>query len=185
MLEPVAVINLPNEIEFQSDIISYIQLKKYLTKNSGNMDSTFRSIKFAKQDELAKIKARIKLFIEQGLKDAEVFINGSEVNIPTREVKERINEALKLLVENVYTKLSYMTTAPEIDDLKKLFSVNQAIQLDGMQLSDNQNALDEVEQYIKDKHDQAVDVNYKNIIDRYNKHPFGWVNNDIHWLVLK
>lgn len=185
MLEPVAVINLPNEIEFQSDIISYIQLKKYLTKNSGNMDSTFRSIKFAKQDELAKIKARIKLFIEQGLKDAEVFINGSEVNIPTREVKERINEALKLLVEIVYTKLSYMTTAPEIDDLKKLFSVNQAIQLDGMQLSDNQNALDEVEQYIKDKHDQAVDVNYKNIIDRYNKHPFGWVNNDIHWLVLK
>lgn len=185
MLEPVAVINLPNEIEFQSDIISYIQLKKYLTKNSGNMDSTFRSIKFAKQDELAKIKARIKLFIEQGLKDAEVFINGSEVNIPTREVKERINEALKLLVENVYTKLSYMTTAPEIDDLKKLFNANQAIQLDGMQLSDNQNALDEVEQYIKDKHDQAVDVNYKNIIDRYNKHPYGWVNNDIHWLVLK
>lgn len=184
-LENVAVINLPNEIEFQGDVKSYIQLKKYLTKNAGNTDSAFRNIKFAKQDELAKIKARVKLFIEQALKDAEIFINGSEVNIPTKEVKERINEALKLLVENVYLKLSYMATAPELDDLKKIFTSPQSIQLDGMAYSDNQNALDEVESYVKDKHDQAVDVNYKAILDRFSGNPYGWVNFDIHWLVLK
>lgn len=185
MRENVAVFKIPDEIDFQNDIIAYLQLRKYLTKNSGNNDPVFRNLKLNKQDELTKTKARIKVFIEQGLKDADVFINGSEVNIANKGVKERVNEALSKIVANVYSKLSYMTSAPDAQDFMKIFTDANNITLEGLECNDNYYALNDVYNFVEMRNANAQQVSYKNILEKFTKEPYGFVNNDVHWLLIK
>lgn len=180
-----AIIKLPNEIEYHEDIKSYLQIKKYLQKNSNNRESVFVMLKSAKQEELNKAKERIQLSIEQGLKEADVFVNGNLSQINNKNVNDRINDALGRLVENIYNKLTYMTTAAGQNDFSNIFSQANSIHLKGIENEDNQLALDELYHFVEMRNARAENVDYKTILDYFSKNPYGFVNDDIHWLVLK
>lgn len=181
----LVILKLPAEIEFQTDIINYLQIKKYLTRNTGNADPVFQSLRFNKQEEVRKTQDRIRLFIEKGLKEADVFVNGNVVSIPNKSVKDRINEALSKLVGIIYNKHTYMETAPEHDEFIAIFNTPSTIHLDGIENNDNQLALDEVFNFVKGRNESAQSVSYKNILDRFTVQPYGFINNDVHWLILK
>ncbi|MBQ0066453.1 MAG: BREX system P-loop protein BrxC, partial [Firmicutes bacterium] len=180
----MVIFKLPDEIEFQSDLMSYLQTSKYITRNNTNPDPTFQALKSRKQQEIKDTKARIRLFIENGMKEADVFIGGSKVSLGKKDVKDRVNEALSNIVNTVYTKLPYMTTAPDVQDLHKIFTTSVQGTL-GFESEDNQLALDDVFEFIKQREAVSVKLSYKHLLERYMKNPYGYVQNDIHWLVLK
>ena len=80
-------------------------------------NSGFDSIRRAKEEERIAKKERIRTFIEEALKHADIYVNGDKVNISSRDVTSRINEALGKLVSTRYHKLTYMETAPELSDI--------------------------------------------------------------------
>ena len=49
---------------------------------------------------------RVKENIKENLNNAEIFIAGDIQNINSKEAKERINEALEILVNNNYKKFA-------------------------------------------------------------------------------
>ncbi|MCD7893609.1 MAG: hypothetical protein LUG60_07905, partial [Erysipelotrichaceae bacterium] len=150
-----------------------------------NKESVFVMLKSAKQEELNKSKERIRISIEQGLKDADVFVHGNSIQIASKNVTDRINDALGRLVDNTYNKLTYMETAPTQSDFLKIFTQSKDIHFEGMENNDNQLALDEVYRFVEGRNARAENVNYKTILDYFTKNPYGYVYDDIHWLTLK
>lgn len=180
--ENYAIFKMPDEINFQTEIINYLQIRKYLTKNNSNSDPVFQRLKLSKQDELRQTNERIKTFVAQALKEADVYVNGSERTI-SKGIKDKIDEALSLIVNTTYNKLTYMTSAPETNDFIKIFDVNQ--QMSAGYSNDNKIALEDVLSFIDRRYVNSTLVNYKNILDIYTKEPYGFINNDVHWLILK
>lgn len=185
MGENVTVFEMPNEIEFINDLTYSLKLEQYLTKNASNNEQNFVNLRGQKQAELAKVKGRVKDYIESSLRNATIYVNGSEVPIPAKPVKDRIDEGLSKLVNNVYNKLSYMKTQPGPADLLKIFTKPENMTLGDLSNDDNQLALDEMLKFIQIRDTQAIKVSYKNILDKFKDAPYGWVNDDIHWLVLR
>ena len=76
-----------------------------------------KSILIAKQEEVSEKRERIKIFLEEALKNADIYVKGDKVNIKEKNPVDRINDALNKLVKKIYHKLSYMNTAPVKSDI--------------------------------------------------------------------
>ena len=131
------------------------------------------------------MKTRIRDRIEESLKDAAIFISGNEALIGNKNVVDRVDESLGQLVGQVYNKLSYMTTAPSKNDFIKIFNSPENLTLDNLADGDNQLALDDMTDYIKNKNALAVQVSVKNLLDHFMVSPYGFVKDDVYWLILK
>ena len=132
------------------------------------------------------VSATAKLFLTESLKDAVIYVNGDRAQINAKEVSARISEALGRLVKTVYHKLDYIDYAASEDDIRKLLvSSNQlTLSLDGV-TEPNIHALDDVLQYIAGNSRMHVKTSMKTVKDRFMKAPYGFVEDDVQWIVAK
>ena len=86
----------------------------------------------------------------------------------------------------VYHKLSYIDAAMSEADVRKLFKTTNQMSLDleGGK-SANQHALDDVFSFIAGNSRMHMKTSMKSIKDRFTKAPYGFVDDDIHWLVAQ
>ena len=115
--EQAVIVKLPNDSTFLDEITDSIKIYKFLNKNAAGARGSFDSIRRAKEDERIEKKDRIRIFIEDALKNADIYVNGDKATISSREASTRLNEALGKLVAKQYSKLTYMETAPELSDI--------------------------------------------------------------------
>ena len=179
------IFKLPPEIDFTEDLRSYIQTTNYLRKNSSTNDPVMQGLIAQKRQINSNMKTRIRDRIEESLKDAAVFISGNEVPVGNKNVIDRVDDSLSKLVDQVYNKLSYMNTAPSKNDFIKIFNTPENMTFDGFEDGENQLALDDMTDYIKNKNALAVQVSVKNLLDHFTVNPYGFVKDDVYWLILK
>ena len=122
--ESSVIVKLPNDSTFLDEITESIKIYKFLNKNASGARGSFDSIRRAKEDERIEKKDRIRIFIEDALKNADIYVNGDKATISAKEPATRINEALGKLVAMKYNKLTYMETAPELSDISAIFRQN-------------------------------------------------------------
>ena len=108
--ENSVIVKLPNDSTFLDEITESIKIYKFLNKNAPSARGSFDSIRRAKEDERIEKKDRIRIFIEDALKNADIYVNGDKATISAKEPATRINEALGKLVAMKYNKLTYMET---------------------------------------------------------------------------
>jgi len=184
MQENNIIILLPPDTTFLDEITESLKINKFITKQGVGLPKSFESIKRAKQDELIEKKTRIKIFIEESLKNADIYVNGDKANIGSKDPANRINEALGKLVSSRYNKLSYMETAPVLSDIDAIFKATNKISL--MNSDDkfaNPLALSDVLQFIELNTIRHTKTSLKIILERFKKAPYGFVDEDIQWLV--
>jgi hypothetical protein len=178
-------VKLPNDGTFLDEIRESIQIYKYLNKNAPGARASFDSIRRAKEDERIEKKDRIRIYIEEALKNADIYVNGDKASISAREPASRINEALGKLVSMKYNKLTYMETAPELSDIAAVFN-NHNGQMSFLGTSDttpNKLALEEVIQVIGLNKSRHVKTSLKFLQDKFSAAPYGFDNKDVQWLV--
>jgi len=184
MQENNIIILLPPDTTFLDEITESLKINKFITKQGVGLPKSFESIKRAKQDELNEKKTRIKIFIEESLKNADIYVNGDKANIGSKDPGNRINEALGKLVSSRYNKLSYMETAPVLSDIDAIFKATNKIAL--MNSDDkfaNPLALSDVLQFIELNTIRHTKTSLKVVLERFKKAPYGFVDEDIQWLV--
>ncbi|MEG2013777.1 MAG: BREX system P-loop protein BrxC, partial [Anaerovoracaceae bacterium] len=115
--EDNVLIVLPGDSTFLDEIRESLQISKYITKNRSTLAQSYNAILIAKQDELTEKKLRIRIFVEDAVKHAEIYVRGDKQNIGTKDPLSKINEALAKLIATKYSKLVYMETAPSISDI--------------------------------------------------------------------
>lgn len=183
--EHTVIIKLPNDSTFLDEITESIKIYKFLNKNATGARESFDSIRRAKEEERIEKKDRIRIFIEDALKHADIYVNGDKVNISAREPASRINEALGKLVAMQYNKLTYMETAPELSDIAAVFNGSDG-QLSFLGVSDttpNKLALEEVIQVIGLNNARHMKTSLKSLQDKFGAAPYGFIPKDVQWLV--
>ena len=183
--EQTVIIKLPGDTTFLDEITESIKIYKFLNKNAAGARGTFESIRRAKEDERIEKRDRIRIFIEDALKNADIYVNGDKATISAKEPVSRINEALGKLVAKQYNKLTYMETAPELSDIAAVFAegTGQMTFLGTSDTTPNKLALEEVLQFITINKSRHVKTSLKALLDKFQTAPYGFDPKDVEWLV--
>lgn len=165
---------------------NHLKIEKYLRQNSSNSNiSEINDILRSKEVEKEKLIDEAKRAVFESAKNARVFIHGKEVNsIEKKNPKERIKDGLDELSQNVYSKASYVTY--DYDSDKDVLRVLRADDLEkfGVGKSDtNRNALEELRDYIKVRHQRNDVLVLKDIKEKFSSKPYGWKDMTIAGLV--
>ncbi|MCM1236124.1 MAG: BREX system P-loop protein BrxC, partial [Ruminococcus flavefaciens] len=182
--EQSVIVKLPNDSTFLDEITESIKIYKFLNKNAAGARGSFESIRRAKEDERIEKKDRIRIYIEDALKNADIYVNGDKANISAKEASTRINEALGKLVATQYSKLTYMETAPELSDIAAIFNDGNG-QMSLLGTSDttpNKLALEEVIQVISLNNQRHMKTSLKALQDKFGMAPYGFDPKDVQWL---
>ena len=178
------ILKLPNDETFLQEIRDSIKIYKYLNKNASGAQDNFDSIRRAKEDERLEKKDRIKIYIEEALKNADIYVNGDKAAINAKEASARIDEAMRKLVETQYNKLTYMETAPELSDIAHVLRNDGGqITLGVEDTTPNKLALEEVLNVIELNTQRHIKTSLKALIDKFAAVPYGFDPRDVQWLV--
>ena len=178
------IMKLPNDTTFLDEIRGSIQIYKYLNKNASGAQDSFESIRRAKEDERLEKKDRIRIYIEEALKNADIYVNGDKAVINAKEASSRIDEAMRKLVETQYNKLTYMETAPELSDIAHVLRDDGGqITLGIEDTTPNKLALEEVLNVIDLNNQRHIKTSLKALSDKFAAVPYGFDPKDVQWLV--
>jgi hypothetical protein len=177
---------LPNDSAFLDEIRSALKIEKFLRLNTSSTLAKFDQIKEGKRVEMRERNGNAKLFLIESLKNAEIYVNGDKAQIGSKEVAARINDALGRLVSIVYHKLSYIDAPMGEGNIRAMFkSANQlTLTLEGG-TEPNINALNDMLSFISGNSTMHTKTSMKSLVDRFMKAPYGFVEDDVEWLVAK
>ena len=177
---------LPDDSAFLYEIQSVLKIEKYLRVTTSNRIAKFDQIKDAKRGEMRERSGNAKLFLQESMKNASIYVNGDKVQTSIRDVSTRVSEAVGKLVETVYHKLPYIEVAMSDANIRSLFKVTsqQSIKLEG-QKEANTNALQDMLSFITTNSSMHTKTSMKTLLDRFMKAPYGFVEDDVEWLVAK
>lgn len=180
------LVALPNDDSFLTEMRAYLKIERFLRKNTSVQLAKYEAIKEAKRVEMRERNSNAKLYLTEALKDAIIYVNGDVLRTSGKEVNSRINEAIGRLVQTVYHKLSYITAPMGETDIRKLFRSSNQLSLTLEDSSEaNVHALDDVLQFIGGNSRMHMKTSMKTIKDRFMKAPYGFVEDDVQWLVAR
>lgn len=173
------IVHLHNDLTVFDEIKETLQISKYLRKHSSDLKA---ELKARKQEEYNEKNERIKLFLEESIKSATIYVKGDKVSIGDKNCENKLDEAMGKLVDKVYNKLSYMDSEPEKSDI--LNALKTEVQ-DTFGYGDTKciNALNDLDDYIVAQNSIHNKPTLKAIIERFSKAPYGFQLLDIQWLV--
>jgi len=179
-------VNLPNDAGFLNEMRAALKIDKYIGYANANNIPQFDEIKSIKQRESREHKNRAKLFLQEALKEADLYINGDRIQTPVKDFKIRINEALDRVVNTVYHKLPYIDAPKDDIDVRNLLKqdTSNTISLD-IEVIENSFAIKEVSDFIHLKTQGHSKVSLKVIKERFSKAPYGYTDTDVEWIIAK
>lgn len=185
MRENNLIVRLPNDTAFLEEMEEVLKIEYFLRRKGGtSLTQKIEDIKDRKRRELIERKERVKLLLTEAIKNADMYANSQRLEVKEKHPVDRINDGFKLLIEGIYTKLGYITYFTTSKDLYDIFSNNEQITLNGVD-TPNKLALDELAGYIERNTTRSIPVTMKTILSIYGKAPYGWLEEDIEWLVAK
>lgn len=177
------IIHLTDDMTVLDEIEELLQINKYLTKHSAELSQRSKSILISKQQEVSEKRERIKLFLEEALKHADIYVKGDKVDIKEKNPTDRINDALNKLVKKIYHKLHYMQSFPVKSDIINILRDTSQEKFGNSDNVDNHLATDDLDRYIEQETNAHSKPSLKRILNRYNKAPYGFIDLDIEWLI--
>lgn len=176
---------LPDDRTFIDEIIASEKIAKYLRLDATNAIAKYEEIKNAKRTEMRTRSQNAKTFLTEALKAADIYVAGDKLRTASKDISSRINEALGKLVEIVYHKLSYIDAAMSESDVRALITNNGSQMSLNIAVPQNELALNDVRDFISANSIKHTRTSMKTIMDRFTKAPYGFVEDDVKWLVAK
>ena len=178
------LVALPDDRAFIDELRAALQTEKYLRKDSMGKLAKYEDIKAKKRVEIREHYERGRLYLEEAIRAAKIYVNGDLMQPTSKEVNGRINEALGRLVSSVYHKLSYIDKPVDEADIREVLKIgDQQLSLTGMTSKPNTFALGDVASFIDSNTDKHMKTSMKTLMDRFMAPPYGFVEVDIQWLV--
>lgn len=177
-LELSTLIN--NEIE------NCLQVEDYRRAKSTSLQtSQVESILRAKQAEVDAAEIRIRENIKEQLNEAEIIIAGDRQNITTKDAKARINEALEILINNIYTKFTYIKKNYTTQDIRELWNENKQMTISKEVEFLNQKAYEAMQEYIEEKNAFSQNITIRTLLQDFTIAPYGFLDDDILYLLAR
>ena len=168
------------------EITNYLQVEEYRRSKSGIFQTQqVEDIIRAKQREIENAEARVKENIKEQLNEAEIIIAGDRQNINAKEARARANEALEILINNIYTKFAYIKHNFSTQDIKDLFHENRQNLLGNEVEFVNQKAYDAMKEYCEEKNAFSIPMTTRTLLQDFGTAPYGFLDEDILYILTR
>lgn len=168
------------------EITNYLQVDEYRRSKIGIFQTQqVEDIIRAKQREIENAESRIKENVKEQLNEAEIIIAGDRQNISAKEAKARINEALEVLINNIYTKFAYIKHNFTKQDIKDLFHENRQNLLGNEVEFVNKKAYDAMKEYCEEKNAFSMPMTTRTILQDFGTAPYGFLDEDILYILTR
>ena len=185
--EGQVLFKLADDKQFFNELRTWLKTNKFIRLNDDGTQSDITRILADRGRENQERKKRLRARLEDMLLDAQCYALGQHLQLSSSSLVSRLDEACRYLLENTYTKLSYLQRYQQdawrelsavltVDDVGQL-----GLSLDGEQ--GNPKAVKEVEEYISLRATGTERILVSDLVDRFAKRPFGWPDAEILLLV--
>lgn len=182
-----AIVLLSNEVQYFEELETAAKIRKYIKqKNVSQLPESIQDIIRKRQAQARTLEENARKQIEKAITDGTFYAYGEKVDIKYGEARAKLDEALKQLIESVYSKLNLVNKFYE-SDADILSILNGEPQQSGFagSGSNNEFALSEISQWLEDRYMSHVPVSMGDIQRRYQAIPYGWREIDIAALIAR
>ncbi|MEG0407715.1 MAG: BREX system P-loop protein BrxC, partial [Bacilli bacterium] len=168
------------------EITNYLQVEEYRRSKSGIFQiQQIEDIIRAKQREIEKAEVRIKENITEQLKEAEIIIAGDKQSINSKDFKLRVFAALEILINNIFTKFTYINHNFSLNDIKELFKENRQNLIGNEVDFVNQKGYDAMKDYCEEKNAFSHPITIRTILQDFGTSPYGFLDEDILYILTR
>lgn len=181
------IVVLSDAYPYYEELEQAKQIDKYTrTKNISQLPETAQTIIHSRQREARNLQARAKTYIEKSIAEGTFFVHGERIDLKQTNAKEKLDAAMKYLIESVYSKLQLIDQFAE-SDADILAILNGSADAPGLFASHahNTEAMNEISQWLELQASSMRTVSMSDVQHRYQKEPFGWREIDIAALVAR
>ena len=178
---------LTDDKQFFAELRTWLRTNKFIRLNDDGSQPDITRILADRGRENQERRKRLRSRIEDMLVNTEVYALGQHLSLSASNVLTRVDDACRYLLENTYTKLTYIQVY-QSDPWRELNAVltvddigQMGLGLDGEQ--GNPQATQEVEQYITLRASGSDRILASDLVDRFSRRPFGWPDAEILLIV--
>jgi hypothetical protein len=170
------------------ELSTCIKTDRFLKQNSGQRPEQEHLLR-EKQMENIEREKRLRHDFETLFVEADVYAIGTKLPKKSSSPANILEEAYKYVIENTFSKLNMLraTTGEILRELQAVLRADDMAQIN-LDLSAeeyNPDATRELEQFISLKVDRNEAVFLRDVVNRFNRRPFGWPDNEILLLAAR
>jgi len=174
--ETKVIVKLPEDTF--PDLTYYLKINQYLrTQSAKTKTPALQEIQNRKASERGQIEKVFMNKLKQLVGEAKLYVNGSPVEASGSPLK-RIGEGLRVLVKTNYPKINYVRKHYPKENLEQLI-YNREMDLLEDESDPNNQATKEINRYLDTQNERNMMVTLYELIERYSKEPYGWLELDI------
>lgn len=183
-----AIVVLSNETPYFEELEQAMKIRKYVKqRNVSQLPESIQDIIRKRQQQARSLEERAKGYIEKAIIGAKVVVHGEIMEIKAGTARDKLDVAMRGLVESVYSKLNMVNKFVESDaDILSILNGtdNEAIAFTGLG-ANNEDALNEISQWLELQNTKMLNTSMGDVQRRYSAIPYGWREIDIAALIAR
>lgn len=181
-----AILLLSNAYRYYQEFEGSCKIRKYAkSRNIQQLPESVQKIIHAQQQRASEMDKRARELLSKAIVEGTVYVQGQRLDISGSSVKDKIDGALRYLVDSVYSKLTYIRkNYNDESELVALLTNPVQNKMEGY-VDPNQDAIDEVYQYLSMKASNHLSVTMGEVQKKYQAIPFGWKDIDIAAIICQ
>lgn len=181
-----AICVLDNEYEYYAEIEASLKVTQYTKmKNISAMPDSVQVIIQKKRLEAKAGMDTAKELLAQAIINGSFYINGEKRDVPGGTVETKLNNALSMLIESVYSKMGYIHSHyKNAAEILEIFN-NQQISVGVAAANPNADAIEEVALWIDTQVAKNHQIVMVDVLKRYKAIPYGWQEADVAAVVAQ
>ena len=182
-----AIVVLSADTPYFDELEQAMKIRKYVKqRNVSQMPESIQRIIRDRNDEARKLESHARAFIEKAIVEGKFYVHGEILDLKSGSAKEKLDEAMKNLVESVYSKLNMVKQFVDSDAgiLEILNSTHEEFGFTGTG-ANNEDALNEISQWLELQNQKMLTTSMGDVQRRYQAIPYGWKEIDIAALIAR
>jgi len=182
-----AIVILSADTPYFDELEQAMKIRKYVKqRNVSQMPESIQRIIRDRNDEARKLESHARSLIEKAIVEGKFYVHGEILDLKYGSAKDKLDEAMKSLVESVYSKLNMVNqfVDSDADILAILNGAYEEVGFTGLG-ANNEDALNEISQWLELQNQKMLKTSMGDVQRRYQAIPYGWKEIDIAALIAR
>ena len=183
-----AIVVLSADTPYFDELEQAMKIRKYVKqRNVSQMPDSIQRIIRDRNDEARKLESHARSLIEKAIVEGKLYVHGEVLDPKCSSAKDKLDEAMKNLVESVYSKLNMVNQFVDSDaDILSILNGTDDGQIASVGTGkNNEDALNEISQWLELQNQNMLKTSMGDVQRRYQAIPYGWKEIDIAALIAR
>ena len=182
------IVVLSDETPYFDELEQAMKIRKYVKqRNVSQLSDSIQRIIRDRNAEAAKLEGHARSQIEKAIVGGKFYVHGEILTLKSGSAKDKLDAAMRSLVESVYSKLHMINRFAD-GDADILAVLNGADQDDftiAGSGANNEEALSEISQWLELQNQKMLKTSMGDVQRRYQGIPYGWKEIDIAAVIAR